>query len=155
VAALRIYESCVAELSYAFHQIKLSAMLLWTGLSSLDVEAFKADMEAMKETDAVTEAIKECGKSFPSLLPPLLEERDAYMVWMLRGLAGKAKRVVAVVGAGHLPGIRARWDEDMDVAALVEVPPKRDRRLRRSVTIAAGVVVAAVVVVRVRGRWLR
>ena len=45
-------------------------------------------------------------QEFPSLIKPLLTERDQFMTFMLRKLAGRADTVVAVVGAGHLQGIR-------------------------------------------------
>ena len=45
-------------------------------------------------------------QEFPSLIKPLLTERDQFMTFMLRKLAGRADVVVAVVGAGHLQGIR-------------------------------------------------
>jgi pheromone shutdown-related protein TraB len=34
------------------------------------------------------------------------------------------KRIVAVVGAGHVPGIKRGWNETIDLNALDELPPK-------------------------------
>ena len=45
-------------------------------------------------------------QEFPSLLHPLITERDQFMAFMLRKLAARAQTVVAIVGAGHLQGIR-------------------------------------------------
>ena len=42
-----------------------------------------------QDSDVITEAIKELGDSFPSVVGPLLHERDAYMVAMLRQLAAQ------------------------------------------------------------------
>ena len=39
-----------------------------------------------QETDAITAAIKELGQDFPSLLEPLIFERDLYMVHSLRSI---------------------------------------------------------------------
>ncbi len=55
-------------------------------------------------------------QEFPSLLHPLITERDQYMAFMLRRLASRAQAVVAVVGAGHLQGIR--WGPPAQSAAL-------------------------------------
>ena len=41
----------------------------------------------MQDEDVLTEALKEFGEQYPSVLRPLIEERDEYMVWMLRRLA--------------------------------------------------------------------
>ena len=43
----------------------------------------------MQETDAMTAAIKELGVEFPSLLAPLIYERDLFMVKKLRSLPPK------------------------------------------------------------------
>lgn len=101
----------------------------------------------------LTEAIKELGRQFPALILPLLTERDQFMVHIMRRLAGRARRVVAVVGAGHLPGIRAEWEAEIDIEAICEVPPPRPTwRWRRLVLLAGGAAAVAVVVARVRQR---
>lgn len=74
---------------------------------------------------------------------------------MLRRLAEHADRVVAVVGAGHLPGIRAHWEEHIDIEAIVEMPAERQRsrwRWRRLALLAAGGLVVGSAVARYRGR---
>ena len=43
----------------------------------------------MQDEDVLTEALKEFGEQYPSVLRPLIEERDEYMVWTLRRLAAK------------------------------------------------------------------
>ena len=43
----------------------------------------------MQETDAMTAAIKEMGVEFPTLLAPLIYERDLFMVKQLRSLPPK------------------------------------------------------------------
>lgn len=58
-------------------------------------------------------------QEFPSLLHPLITERDQYMAFMLRRLASRAQAVVAVVGAGHLQGIRWACKRSWDCAALI------------------------------------
>ena len=57
---------------------------------------------------------------------------------MLRELSHRASSIVAVVGAGHLPGIKENWDKEIDVS---EVPPAQNiafcTRRGRSVQIGA------------------
>lgn len=89
-----------------WEKARLIGHLLWTGTSLLEADSLRAEIEALKETDALTEAIREFGKTFPGLIRPLLTERDLYMTHVLQRLAANATTVVAVVGAGHLPGIR-------------------------------------------------
>ena len=39
-------------------------------------------------------------------------------------------RVVAVVGAGHLPGMREHWDDIIDIDAICQVPEKTPSRVQ-------------------------
>ena len=100
---------------------KLSFSLLWTGLT-IDSEELDKELERMKGKDVLTEAIREFGKEFPTLIGPLLFERDQYMVHVLRQLSSRGESVVAVVGAGHLEGIQKRWAEEIDINAICEIP---------------------------------
>lgn len=122
----------------AWEKLKLTGSLLWTGLNMIDADELRSEIEKMKESDVLTEAIREFGKEFPSLIRPLLTERDQFMVHVMRRLAGRATRVVAVVGAGHLDGIRKYWGEEINVEEICRVPTK-PRRLRwgRLVMVAA------------------
>ena len=41
----------------------------------------------LQDSDVLTEALKEFADEFPQLMRPLIEERDEYMVFLLRTLA--------------------------------------------------------------------
>ena len=41
----------------------------------------------LQDSDVLTEALKEFAEDFPELMRPLIEERDEYMVFLLRTLA--------------------------------------------------------------------
>ncbi|KAI3429519.1 hypothetical protein D9Q98_005608 [Chlorella vulgaris] len=135
-----------------WEKVKLTGSLLWTGLSLLDSEEMRLEIEKMKETDALTEAIREFGKEFPSLILPLLTERDQYMTFMLRKLASRAHTVVAVVGAGHLQGIRDHWEKEIDIHEITRMPPERQAmwRWRRVVLLTAGGVLVGTALLRMR-----
>jgi pheromone shutdown protein TraB len=117
----------------------------------LDSEDMKLEIEKMKDSDVLTEAIKEVGKDFPSLLGPLITERDQYMTYIMQHLAGKATKVVAVVGAGHLEGIKNHWDSEIDIEAICRIPPKR--RSLRSGVLLIGFAATGVAVVFGVSRW--
>ncbi len=58
----------------------------------------------MQETDAITAAIKELGQEFPSLLAPLIFERDLFMVHRLRTVPRYVYTVLSCMSAGtHCP----------------------------------------------------
>ncbi|EFN60022.1 hypothetical protein CHLNCDRAFT_59535 [Chlorella variabilis] len=136
-----------------WEKLKLTGTLLWTGLSLLDTEEMRQEIEKMKETDVLTEAIKEFGKEFPSLIRPLLTERDQFMTFMLRKLAPRAHTVVAIVGAGHLQGIRDHWDKQINIAEITAMPAERQPpawRWRRVALLTAGGVLVSTALLRMR-----
>mmetsp|Transcript_2041 Transcript_2041/g.2917 ORF Transcript_2041/g.2917 Transcript_2041/m.2917 type:complete len:280 (+) Transcript_2041:37-876(+) len=62
------------------------------------------------------------GKRYPSLVKPLITERDAYMAHVLRYFVDQGKTVVAVVGEAHVQGICEQWEKETDVQKLLHVP---------------------------------
>lgn len=82
----------------------------------------KEDIEKMKEKDVLETLLSELGDSLPELRNILIDERDQYLAHKIRTAPGK--RIVAVVGAGHVPGIQKCWKEPVDMDALEVIPPK-------------------------------
>jgi pheromone shutdown-related protein TraB len=66
--------------------------------------------------------LSEVGRSMPKLKTILIDERDLYLTAKVRQAPGR--KIVAVVGAGHLPGICANWESEVDLAALETLPPR-------------------------------
>lgn len=96
--------------------------LIQMGRLSIDAKELVETIEAMKDKDMITELIKDLGVECPSLLEPLIYERDLFLVHTLRRAAATFPVVVAVVGAGHCPGIRKNWEAEFDVDALLVTP---------------------------------
>lgn len=46
----------------------------------MDRQALQAEIEQLKQPDALSAAVAEFGKDFPSIVRPLVTERDQYMV---------------------------------------------------------------------------
>jgi pheromone shutdown-related protein TraB len=78
------------------------------------------DIEKMKEQDVLEALMADVGKSMPMLKRILIEERDQYLAEKIRTAPGE--RIVAVVGAGHVAGIKANWEQPIDIAALETLP---------------------------------
>ncbi len=83
----------------------------------------ESQVEAMKQQDVLEVLLSEIGKSMPELREILIDERDRYLTEKIRSAPGK--KVVAVVGAGHVPGIRRYWECSVDLSRLEQLPPKR------------------------------
>jgi pheromone shutdown-related protein TraB len=102
-------------------KIKLMFQLV---LSLGEVEDIsEEDIEKMKQEDVLESLLAEVGKSLPVLKNILIDERDQYLANKIRNAPGN--KIVAVVGAGHVPGIKKYWNKDIDIQALEQLPPKK------------------------------
>jgi pheromone shutdown-related protein TraB len=101
-------------------KIKLVFQLMLS-LGQLD-EIKEEDIEKMKQQDVLETLLAEVGKSLPALKAILIDERDQYLAEKIRTAPGN--KIVAVVGAGHIPGIQKYWNSDIDTWALEQLPPK-------------------------------
>ena len=101
-------------------KIKLLYQLMLS-LGQLD-EIKEEDIEQMKQQDVLETLLSEVGKSLPELKAILIDERDQYLAQKIRTAPGN--KVVAIVGAGHIPGIQKYWNADIDTRALEQLPAK-------------------------------
>jgi pheromone shutdown-related protein TraB len=102
-------------------KIKLVFQLI---LSLGEVEEIKEeDIEKMKQEDVLESLLAEVGQSLPILKDILIDERDQYLAEKIRNASGK--KIVAVVGAGHVQGIKKYWNTKIDIRALEVLPPPK------------------------------
>jgi pheromone shutdown-related protein TraB len=80
------------------------------------------DVEKMKQEDVLQTLLADVGKSLPVVKDILIDERDQYLTHKIRTAPGK--KIVAVIGAGHVPGIQRYWNEKIDLETLEQIPPK-------------------------------
>lgn len=80
------------------------------------------EIEKMKQEDVLETLLAEVGKSLPVLKKILIDERDMYLARKIRTAPGE--KIVAVVGAGHVKGIKSYWNEAIDIESLDIIPPK-------------------------------
>ncbi len=89
----------------------------------------EADIERLKEGDILTETFSEFSESSPALYEALIAERDQFMAARLReeNADQPGRKVLAVLGAGHLSGtvkaLKADVDPADEVARLNVMPP--------------------------------
>jgi pheromone shutdown-related protein TraB len=81
------------------------------------------DIEDMKRGDVVERLVEEFGDAFPWLRHVLIDERDMYLSYKIRTSPGR--KIVAVVGAAHVPGILSNWDKPVDIEKLERIPPRK------------------------------
>jgi len=103
-------------------------MLLATLLGSLfeKQQIDEDELARLRETDTLSAMLDEMGSLLPAVKTILVDERDRYMAHHIRSAPGD--KLVAVVGAAHLPGIlRALQQPAESAAAIAEldlIPPK-------------------------------
>jgi pheromone shutdown-related protein TraB len=101
-------------------KIKLLAQLV-TSVGDID-SVSEEDIEKMKSEDVLEMLLSEIGESFPEIRRILIDERDQYLAYRIRTAPGT--KIVAVVGAGHVPGIQRYWRNPIDLTKLTHMPPK-------------------------------
>jgi pheromone shutdown-related protein TraB len=104
-----------------FRKLLLMSELLVTLLDSPEIS--EEQLEELKQGDILNELLQEVGARYPSLKTALIDERDDYLKESIVRTPGE--NLVAVVGAGHLPGIVAgiRERRPVDLEALEQIPP--------------------------------
>ncbi len=77
----------------------------------------------LRRKDVLSELMEEMGEALPDAKKVLIDERDIYMAEKIKQAPGR--RIVAVVGAGHMAGIMRVMDEDHadEMAAINTIPP--------------------------------
>jgi pheromone shutdown-related protein TraB len=85
-------------------------------------EITREQIEEMKKKDVLDALLSEIGEVLPEVRRILIDERDQYLSYKIRHAPGN--RIVAVVGAGHVPGILNTWNLEVDLSTLEQLPPR-------------------------------
>ena len=83
-------------------------------------ELNEEELAKLRESDTLSSMLDEMGKLLPSVKQILVDERDTYMAYHIRNAPGE--KVLAVVGAAHLPGIiRLLQGDEIDPETINEI----------------------------------
>jgi pheromone shutdown-related protein TraB len=136
MAAVEAAEKAGSKLVLADRNIQATLKRTWANLSfwnksrlfqTLVVAPFAVEelteekVEQLKDRDTISEMMEEFAKVMPGVKKPLIDERDQYLMSMIREAPGKT--IVGVVGAGHVKGMIARLNDPVDRDALSQIPP--------------------------------
>jgi pheromone shutdown-related protein TraB len=109
-----------------FGKAKLLATLFSSAFADEDLSS--EDIENLKDQGAMDSMMEELAKYLPTIKEVLIDERDRYLashIWETSG-----NRIVAILGAGHLPGTEAIIREiaeekrSSDTTDISSLPPK-------------------------------
>lgn len=128
-----------AQLVLADRNIQVTFSRVWHGLglkgkAQLIIQIFMSffegtdisekELEKLKSKDTLNAMLSEFTDAFPQLKVPLIDERDQYLSQKIKEAPGN--KVVAVLGAAHVPGIMVQIHQDHDLRALSRVPKKKN-----------------------------
>ncbi len=126
-----------AELVLADRNIQITFSRIWGNLglmgksqllSSVFFSIFSKDtiseeeLEKMKTQDTLNAVLAEFTEAFPKLKTPLIDERDQYLAQKIKEAPGD--KIVAVLGAAHVPGITKEIYKEQDLEKLSALPKK-------------------------------
>lgn len=100
---------------------------VWTEVLTPTRRDEAIDVDELLKTDAITAMTEEFAKFAPQVKTALIDERDAYMASHIDEQS-RGGDLVAVVGAGHVPGMMRRLKDGTDLvdrASLDQAPRKR------------------------------
>ncbi|WLD94511.1 TraB/GumN family protein [Alkalihalobacillus sp. AL-G] len=130
-------EAVGADLVLADRNIQITFSRIWNGIgfrgkAKLLMQIFfsifsnesisEEELEKLKSEDMLNALLKEFTENFPELKKPLIDERDQYLAQKIKEAPGE--KVVAVLGAAHVPGIKEEIRKEHDLSRLTKIPPK-------------------------------
>jgi pheromone shutdown-related protein TraB len=101
-----------------FGKIRLFFMLLLSMFNKEEIS--EEEIEKLKSEDILTAALQDLATSFPRLKHTLIDERDQYLAEKIKNSPGK--KIVAVIGAGHVPGIKQEIFKTHNMKDLTYIP---------------------------------
>lgn len=107
-------------------KMKLLASLLSSAFSKEEIAS--DEIENLKNSSEMDSMMNELSEYMPVIKQVLIDERDNYLAAKIWSASGK--NIVAVLGAGHLPGVVSHLEkmaanqENTDVTEISEIPAK-------------------------------
>jgi pheromone shutdown-related protein TraB len=113
----------------AWSKAKLLSTLLGSAFSNEKLN--EEEIENLKKSSALDGMMDELSSFLPEVKQTLIDERDQFLAAKIWGASAGASTLIAVVGAGHLSGIKkhiteiAGGGESVDLTAISAVPAKK------------------------------
>eukprot|EP00268_Persea_americana_P017869 TRINITY_DN18714_c0_g1_i6.p1 TRINITY_DN18714_c0_g1~~TRINITY_DN18714_c0_g1_i6.p1 ORF type:complete len:428 (+),score=67.16 TRINITY_DN18714_c0_g1_i6:85-1368(+) len=130
-----------------WHKAKFLFYILFQAIFLPSPEDLNKMLKEMDDVDMLTLVIQEMSREFPTLMETLLYERDLYMSSTLLKVASEHSSVVAVVGKGHLQGIKKHWKQPIEVKGLLDVPVASSGVSAIKILASVGVAVTGVAII--------
>lgn len=87
-----------------------------------DNDISEEDLQELLGKDVLDSMMSEMKKEFPKIGQVLIAERDQYLAHKIKNAPGE--KVVAILGAAHVPGVEKEIFNEIDVNKITQIPPK-------------------------------
>lgn len=87
-----------------------------------DTEISDKDLQELLQADMLESVLIDMRKQFPKIGDILISERDQYLASKIKDAPGK--KIVAVLGGAHVPGVKEEIYRTQDVDSISTIPPK-------------------------------
>lgn len=106
-------------------KINLMAGLLASMFDSKEID--EEELARLRQTDTLSALLDEMAEFLPSVKKILVDERDTYMAFHIAKAPGQ--KIMAVVGAAHIPGITRKLGELVSPQEITEIStiPEKSR----------------------------
>ncbi|SDJ04758.1 TraB/GumN family protein [Alteribacillus bidgolensis] len=101
-------------------KMKLFFQMIYSFFYNEDIS--EEELEKLKSQDMLDAMLNDLTVYFPKLKVPLIDERDQYLSQKIKDAPGE--KVVAVLGAAHVPGVKKQIEKEHDLSRLSERPKK-------------------------------
>ncbi|XP_057798140.1 uncharacterized protein LOC131014249 [Salvia miltiorrhiza] len=138
-AARKVAEEIGAQLVLGDRPIEITLERAWCSLKwkeklslvSTIIRGMTSSVKPLEEPiggDSSFELYEQLSLSYPSLLPPLIHERDTFLAWSLKRskAVNKSENVVGVIGKGHMNGVIYSLVSDTGNLRFKDLAGKRD-----------------------------
>ena len=128
IAAMKEAEKEKIDVALVDRDITISWEFMKAIIGFDEEEIEELDLEELMDQDMISTLMEEFGKIAPSVSTVLIKERDQYLAKRILEESQNGKKIVAVIGAGHLQGIQKYLQQssfDVDLKELEHIPKKR------------------------------
>lgn len=111
--------------------IREKMKFFFSGLSGFFISKKKLDREIAKLEQNVDSYMGGIEKIFPTIKKVLIDQRNQYMVKNLVKLTEKHERIIAVVGDGHVPGMKQSLEKqkiEHDIIRLADLRKQESKQ---------------------------
>jgi len=109
----------------AKERLKLLSAVIGLFGSQEDDDITEEDIAQLLEKDMLSSILEEMQDTVPTLVKVLIHERDQFLANKIKNAPGN--KIVAILGAGHVPGVIEEINKEQDMERISVVPTKKPK----------------------------